>query len=146
MSSSPYAPYDYAWKDRGWTVQNPEVVYPINTYLDPGLPSDVSLVRVFGHFQELDSGRGLEGVLRLRTTQNLLHVPTGVQFPASDLRPIRFQADGFSIFLAATDDPDLTPTFTYQARLTVLGNHTDFEFALPSTPSSVNILSLIPVS
>lgn len=140
---SDYVRYDYAWVTPGWTIQNPTFNYATNSFTDPGMPDDVSLVRVYGTFMEMDSGRGLEGVLRLRTDVDLTHVPTGRLVPAGDLRPLRFPADGFSLYLPATDDPDLTPAFTYHARLTIRGTHHEFDFALPAATPEVNILTLI---
>lgn len=144
---SSYAPYDYAWKTPGWTVQNPVIPTQVaDGYLDPGLPPDVTYVRLSGTFLELDTGRALPGVLNLRVDQILTHVPSGQQVLAGGFRPIRFKKDGFSILLPATDDPQLTPAFQYQARLTVRGISQEFEFSLPAATPEVNIHSLIPVS
>jgi hypothetical protein len=100
-------------------------------------------VRVYGEFLEMDTGRGLEGVLRLRVNTDLTHVPTGRFIPSGDIAPVRFRRDGFSILLPATDDPQLTPAFTYQARLTVRGERKEFEFALPAATPEVNIRTLM---
>jgi hypothetical protein len=59
-------------------------------------------------------------------------------------RAIRFRKGGFSVILPATDDPQLTPAFTYHARLTVRGVTQEFEFSLPSATPEVNITTLIP--
>lgn len=147
MTSGSYANYDYAWKQPGWSVQNPTIpVGGTDAYLDPGLPSDVSTVRVYGSFLELDSGRGLEGVLRLRVDRIVTYVPTQQQVIGGARPPLRFNHNGFSIDLAATDDPQLSPAFQYDAELTVRGQKQRFSFALPSAVPEVNITSLIPVS
>jgi hypothetical protein len=104
------------------------------------------MVNLYGSFMEFDTGRDLEGVLRLRTDKILTHVPTGRQVMGGALKPIRFRHDGFSIWLPATDDPQLTPTFTYFARLTVRGVKQEFEFTLPMAELEVNITTKIPVS
>lgn len=138
-----YARYDYAWNTPGFTVQNPTInAAAVVGYGDPGLPADVSLVRLFGSFLELDTGRGLEGMLRIRVDRILTHVPTGRQVLGGAFRPIRFRADGFSIYLPATDDPQLTPAFTYRARLTIRGQARDYEFSLPAAVPEVNISTL----
>ena len=144
MAEDQYARYDYAWKTPGWTTQNPVVTYATDGYVDPGMPSDVSLVRVYGSFMEMDTGRGLEGVLRIRVRETLTHVPTGQVVPAGAVKLVRFRRDGFSLYLPATDDPDLTPAFTYEARLTVRGETKEFTFSLPSVPTEVNIMELVP--
>lgn len=138
------ANYDYAWKTVGWTTQNPTFTASgVDTYVDPGLPTDVSTVRVFGKFIELTTGRLLEGVLLLRTTQILTHGPTGTQVMPGTRR-IRFRRGEFSVLLPATDDPELAPAFEYEARLTVRGYTREFKFSLPALTPEVNILSLIP--
>lgn len=146
MTGEGHARYDYAWKTSGWTVQNPTVPDNVDSYVDPGMPDDVSTVRLYGSFLEMDTGRGVEGVLRLRVDKILTHVPTGRQVMSGPLRPVRFRASGFSIHLPATDDPQLTPEFLYRARLTVRGVSREFEFGLPAENAEVNITSLIPVS
>lgn len=146
MSVDPYVRYDYAWQTPGWSSQNPVINYGVDGYVDPGMPADVSMVRVFGSFMEMDSGRELSGTLRLRVDRNLLHVPTQRQVMKGALKPIRFRRDGFSIFLPATNDPELTPAFKYEAVLTVRGVKQEFEFSLPLENPDVNITSLIPVS
>ena len=140
---SSYYPYDYAWKTAGWSVQNPGYVAGSNSYIDPGMPDDVTKVRVYGHFMELDSGRDLEGVLNLRVDKILQYVPTGQQVMTGAFRPIRFNREGFSVYLPATDDPQLTPAFQYIARLTVRGIRQEFTFSLPSATPEVNITDLI---
>lgn len=144
--SSQYARYDYAWKTPGWTSQDPVINYASNGDHDPGLPDDITYVRVFGSFLEFDSGNTLEGVLRLRVNKTLLHTPTNRQVMSGPMRPIRFQHDGFEVFLPATDDPQLTPEFEYEARLTVHGVTQEFTFALPAAVPEVNINDLLPVS
>lgn len=146
MANGGYAPYDYAWKTRGWSVQNPGYTETSNTYEDPGLPDDVPRVSVFGSFLDGDTGRGLEGVLRVRTSRVLTHQATGSQV-LPGVRRVRFQQDGFTINLPATGTAALgSEPWTYQAILTVNGIHQQFEFSLPSSPSSVNIVNLIPDS
>lgn len=141
----PYADYDYAWKTPAWTVQNPIIIGDgINGYINPGLPDDVTLVHVFGSFLEMDTGRGLEGVLRVRVDKILTHVTSGQQVLGGLVRVIRFKRGGFSIYLPATDDPQLTPAFTYAAQLTVRGQTQEFEFSLPKDTLEVNILTKIP--
>jgi hypothetical protein len=141
------ARYDYAWKTPGWTVQNPVVTtFAADGYVDPGLPADVSLVRVYGSFLEMDSGRSLEGTLRIRTPSIITYVPTGQQVLGGALRVIRFNKSGFSRYLPATDDPQLSPAFQYECRLTVRGVSQEFSFSLPAATPEVNITSLIPVS
>jgi hypothetical protein len=143
-----YARYDYAWKYRGWNVQNP--VIPTSAYdptINTGFPDDVSQVRVFGQWIEMDSGNGLEGVLRVWLPEDLVHVPSGSVVPAGQLPLVRFRSnEGLSFYLPATDDPQLTPTFTYHARLTVRGDVHEFDFALPSSLGEVNIKDLIGAS
>lgn len=136
-----YSSYDYAWDTPGWTVQNPS--FPLaEGYVVPGMP-EVSLVNVVGTFKEFGSGQGLEGVLRLRVPTTLTHGPTGAVIPAGDIRPVRFKHGILSIWLPATDDPDLTPPFEYEARLTVRGQRTEFTFALPALVPEVNINDLM---
>lgn len=141
-----YARYDYAWKTAGWTVQNPTVtmVSP-NTYYDPGLPDDVSKVLVSGEFIDWDSGRELEGVVDIRTSKLLTYTTTHIQVMPG-IKSFRFRGH-FSILLPATDDPQLQPTgWTYQFRVTVAGYLQEFETVLPASPSTVNLLDLLPVS
>lgn len=142
--TDPYVRYDYAWKTPGWTTQNPVINYGVDGYVEPGMPADVTMVNVYGSFLEMDTGRDLEGVLRLRTDKVLTHVPSGRQVMGGALKPIRFRHDGFSIWLPATDDPQLTPEFTYFARLTVRGVVQEFEFDLPAAETEVNITTKIP--
>lgn len=145
--TDPYARYDYAWKTPGWSVQNPVIPGDgSDGYADPGLPDDVSKVRVYGEFLEMGTGRRLEGVLRIRVNETLTYVPTNQQVMAGELYRIRFNKNGFSIYLPATDDPQLTPSFEYVAELTVRGQKQVFSFALPAATPEVNITSLIPVS
>lgn len=141
--SDPYVRYDYAWNTPGFTAQNPVITSP-GPDSPTSLPADISLVRLYGSWLELDTGRPLEGVLRLRVNKILTHVPTGQQVMGGALKPIRFKKDGFSIYLPATDDPQLTPAFLYQARLTVRGQTQEFEFSLPSLTPEVNITTKIP--
>ena len=144
--TDPYARYDYAWKTPGWSVQDPVINYATDGYVDPGLPSDVSMVKVYDTFMELGTGRPLEGVVQFRVKEILRHVPTGQQVMPGVIRK-RFRRDGFAIYLPATDDPDLTPNgFLYVCRLTVRGTTQDFEFSLPATPDEVRLTSLVPVS
>jgi hypothetical protein len=138
-----YLRYDHAWQTPGWNVQSPTYLGPSDGYADPGLPDDVSMVRVFGEFLELDTGRALGGVLRLWVDTILTHVTTNKQVMPGAWRPIRFRAGGFSIHLPATDDPQLTPAFVYHARLTVRGVTQEFDFSLPAATPEVNIQSLI---
>lgn len=146
MPPEQYARYDYAWKTPGFTAQNAEsnIVYGTDGYASPGMPSDVTMVRVFYGAMEMDTGRSLEGVLRLRTDKIITHVPTGNQIIGGPLKPIRFKKDGFSIYLPATDDPQLSPEFTYHARLTVRGVKQEFSFLLPMSSPEVNLSLLIP--
>lgn len=148
MSSDPYVRYDYAWKTPGFTAQNPVINYGVDGYVEPGMPPDVTMIKLFGKFMEMDTGRGLEGVLRLRVDETLTHVPTQTMIPAGVIggRPIRFRKGYFETWLPATDDPQLSPTFKYHARLTVRGDTKEFEFTLPAAQPEVNILSKIPVS
>ena len=143
---SQYANYDYAWRTPGWSVQNPVVPSGnTNGYVDPGLPSDIALVRVFGKWLEMGSGRGLEGVLRVRTMSDLIHTTSGSQIPAGEMPPFKFRADeGLNIYLPATDDPQLIPAFKYHAKLTVRGEKHEFEFSLPASLGSVSIFDLLP--
>lgn len=145
LMSDPYARYDYAWKTPGWTVQDPSFPPPAaDGYLDPGLPADVSLVRVYGSWMEWNTGRGLEGVVRFRVNDVLTHVPSGQEVMPGETR-LRFRKGGFSIYLPATDDPQLTPNgFEYECRLTVRGITRHFTFTLPAGTPEVNITSLIP--
>lgn len=140
---SVYFPYDYAWDTPGWTVQNPAYTQPTDGYVAPGLPDDVSLVRVFASFLEWSSGRNLDGVVEFRVEDLLTHVTSGQQVMPGLLR-MRFQKAGFSVFLPATDDPQLTPPFQYHCRMTVRGETQEFTFSLPASPAEVNILDLIP--
>jgi hypothetical protein len=144
MSDDPYVRYDYAWKTPGWNVQSPTFTYDEDGYVEPGMPSDVTMVNLYGSFMEMDTGRSLEGVLRLRTDKILTHVPTGRQVMGGAFKPIRFKKDGFSIWLPATDDPQLAPAFDYFARLTVRGVVQEFEFTLPMAELEVNITDKIP--
>lgn len=142
-----YARYDYAWKTAGWTVQNPEYVTGgSNTYWDPGLPEDVSKVRLYGTPLDWETGRPLESVLSVRATDILRYTPTGQQVMPGVIKK-RFSAnDGINLVLPATDDPQLTGPegWHYQARLTVKGHTQEFEFMLPSVPEEVLIFTLIP--
>jgi hypothetical protein len=141
----PYVRYDYAWKTPGWNAQTPVINYGVDGYVEPGMPADVTMVNLYGSFMEMDTGRDLEGVLRLRTDKILTHVTTQRQVMGGALKPIRFRAhEGFSIFLPATNDPQLTPAFTYHARLTVRGVVQEFDFTLPMAELTVNITSKIP--
>jgi hypothetical protein len=144
--TDPYVRYDYAWNTPGFTAQNAEsnVNYGVDGYAEPGMPADVTMVRVYGSFLEMDTGRNLEGMLRLRVDKILTHVTTGQQVMGGALKPVRFKKGGFSIYLPATDDPQLTPEFVYKARLTVRGVVQEFEFELPAATPEVNITSLIP--
>jgi hypothetical protein len=144
--SDPYVRYDYAWKTPGWSAQNPVVNYGVDGYVEPGMPADVTMVRLYYSALEMDTGRGLEGVFRVRTDKVLTHVTTGQQVIGGALKPIRFKRDGFSIYLPATDDPQLTPAFTYFARLTVRGVTQEFSFQLPAATPEVNLATLLPVS
>lgn len=142
--SDPYARYDYAWKTPGWTVQDSGWVSGADGYHDPGLPDDVTKVRVYGEFLEWDSGRPLEGVIRVRANKILTYLPENKQV-LPGVKKVRFKQGGFSIMLPATDDPELVPNgFTYQCTLTVRGTTQEFEFTLPSIPTEVNITDLIP--
>lgn len=141
--SDPYARFDYAWKTAGWTSQNP--TFPEGSagdYYDPGLPEDVSKVRLYGSYRELDTGRALSGVLRLRVDQVLIYTPTGEEVLSGGFRPIRFRRSGFSVYLPATDDPQLTPEFQYEARLTVRGIVRRYKFSLPAATPEVNLATL----
>jgi hypothetical protein len=143
--TSAYVRYDYAWKTPGWSVQNPSLpTTDADGYVDPGLPADISLVRVYYSALEFASGRNLSGVLRLRVDKILTHVPTQTQLFAGGIPVTRFRKDGFSIYLPATDDPQLTPSFLYEARLTVHGKTQEFTFALPAATPEVNLTTLIP--
>lgn len=142
--SDPYVRYDYAWNTPGWSAQAPVINYGVDGYVEPGMPADVTMVNVYGSFLEMDTGRDLSGVLRLRTDKILTHVPSGRQVMGGALKPIRFNHEGFSILLPATDDPQLTPEFTYHARLTVRGVVQEFDFDLPMAELEVNITSKIP--
>lgn len=142
-----YARYDYAWKTPAWTVQSPAYVPGSPSgYYDPGLPPDVSKVRLYGTPLDWETGRPLEAVLSIRCTSILRYTPTGQQVMPG-VRKQRFRAnDGINLVLAATDDPQLTgePGWQYEARLTVKGVTQEFRFSLPSTPDEVSIFSLIP--
>jgi hypothetical protein len=138
-----YARYDYAWQQAGWTAQNPGYVISGDTYHDPGLPADVSKVVLFGEFLDFVTGRPLEGVLTLRTSQRLTYIPTNTPVMPG-VRKIRFNRGGFSLVLPATDDPQLTPEYLYQAKLTVAGHSVEFQFTLPAADVEVNINDLIP--
>lgn len=138
-----YVRYDYAWFTPGWSAQNPTINYGVDGYVEPGMPADVAMVRLYGSFLEMDTGRSLEGVLRLRVDQILVHGPTGQQVLGGDIKPVRFKKGGFNIWLPATDDPQLSPAFVYHARLTVRGRTQEFEFDLPMADQEVNILSKI---
>lgn len=139
-----YVRYDYAWFTPGWSAQNPVINYGVDGYAEPGMPEDVTMVRLYGSFLEMDTGRNLEGVLRLRVDKILTHGPTGQQVLGGAIKPVRFKKGGFSIWLPATDDPQLTPSFVYEARLTVRGVVQEFSFALPAATPEVNILTKIP--
>lgn len=141
--SDPYVRYDYAWKTPGFTVQNPVINYGADGYVEPGMPADVTMVHLYGSFMEMDTGRDLEGVLRLRTDKILTHIPSGRQVMGGALKPVRFNHRGFSIWLPATDDPQLAPSFRYEAKLTVRGVVQEFSFLLPSSEPEVNITTLI---
>lgn len=143
--TDPYVRYDYAWQTPGWSAQAPVINYGVDGYVDPGLPADISKVRVYGKFMEMDTGRPLEGTLRLRTSKILTHATTKSQVLPHPQR-IRFRRGEFSIYLAATDDPQLTPSFEYEARLTVSGYTQEFTFTLPASVSEVNVLDLINAS
>lgn len=141
-----YARYDYAWKTPGWNAQDPYIPEPsVDGYLDPGLPTDITYIRVWDDFLEWDSGRGLEGVVTFRVKEVLEHTPTG-RTVMPGRRRLRFRKDGFSINLPATDDPQLTPEFQYECRLTVRGVTREFAFSLPAaTPDGeVRLSTLIP--
>lgn len=142
--SDPYVRYDYAWRTPGFTAQNVTINYGVDGYVEPGMPADVTMVNLYGSYMEMDTGRDLEGVLRLRTNKVLTHVPSGRQVMGGALKPIRFKREGFSIWLPATNDPQLTPAFTYFARLTVRGVVQEFTFALPLAETLVNITTKIP--
>jgi hypothetical protein len=143
-----YARYDYAWKTPGWTTQDPVIPAQTDGYVDPGMPDDVTMVRLYGTFMELDTGRPLEGVLRLRVNETVTHLPSGSLIPAGAIggRPIRFTKGVLETWLPATDDPQLSPAFEYVARLTVRGDVYDFTFSLPAAEPDVNIVSKMPVS
>ena len=145
--TGPYARYDYAWQTPGWTSQDPVVNYAVDGYIDPGLPEDVTQVKVWDTFLEGFSGRSLDGVVQFRVDQILRHETTGQQVMPGVFRR-RFRKDGFAYYLPATDDPQLTPNgFKYQCRLTVRGVTQEFEFLLPSslaTEDGVRLTSLIP--
>lgn len=145
MSEGTYARYDYAWKTPGFTAQgDPIINYGTDGYAEPGMPPDITMVRLYYSALEMDTGRSLEGMLRLRTDKVLTHVPSGRQVMGGALKPIRFRHDGFSILLPATDDPQLTPEFTYHARLTVRGVVQEFTFTLPSSELEVNLTDKLP--
>ena len=143
-----YARYDYAWQTPGWSAQNPVVPAPAaNGYLDPGLPSDVSLVRVYGKFMEMATGRDLEGVFRVRSKFPLLHVPSGSYLPSGEIMRRRFTMyRPLDVYLPATDDPQLVAEgqWHYDAILTVRGKQTAFAFDLPAGLGEVNIVDLVP--
>lgn len=144
--SDPYARYDYAWQTPGWSAQDPVVNYNTDGYVEPGMPSDVTVVKVYGSWLEWGTGRPLEGVVQFRLSNIMVHGPSGQQVMPGVIRR-RFRRDGFVVYLPATDDPQLTPSTTrYQCRLTVAGKVQEFEFALPanSPTEGVNILNLIP--
>jgi hypothetical protein len=145
---SGYARYDYAWKTPGWTTQDPVIPAQTDGYVDPGMPADVTMVRLYGSFMEMDTGRPLEGVLRLRVNETVTYGPTQSLVPAGAIggRPIRFRDGFFETWLPATDDPQLSPAFEYVARLTVRGDVYDFTFSLPAAEPDVNIVSKMPVS
>lgn len=138
-----YVRYDYAWKTPGWSVQNPTYPLVADGYVDPGLPSDITKVRLFGEFMDWETGRALEGYLEIRTDTPMTYVPTGTRVMPG-VKKIRFNKGGFAIYLPATDDDQLTPEFVYQARLTVSGYTNVFQFALPAINSDVNVLDLLP--
>lgn len=142
-----YVRYDYAWKTPGWTVQNPSfpVVSP-DTFYDPGLPVDVSTVRVFGNFIDWKTGRALEGTLSVRTSKVLTYQPTQtLVFPG--VVTMRFTKGEVSILLPATDDPQLTPNdWTYHFRLTVQGVVQEFEASIAAALGEVNVVDLIPLT
>jgi hypothetical protein len=144
-----YARYDYAWKTPGWSVQNP-VVPPAayDGYVEPGLPEGLQLVRLFYEAPlELTSGRAVEGVLRIRSKQILVHTPTGKQILPRVITK-RFRAGyGIELFLPATDDPDLFPNgWTYEGSLRVLGTTQEFAFELPGIPTEANLALLVDTS
>lgn len=131
MTADPYyVRYDYAWTTPGWSAQNPVINYGTNGYVDPGLPEDIARVRVQGRFIELSSGRPLEGVLRLRVRSILTHLPTNQQIIPGAFKPIRFKRGYLDVSLPASNDPQLSPSFVYEARLTVGGTVREFTFEL----------------
>lgn len=144
MSVDPYyVRYDYAWVTPGWNAQNPVINYGVNGYVDPGLPEDVARVRVVGRFIELPNGRPLEGVLRLRVREILRHAATNQEIIPGSFRPIRFRRGYLDVSLPATNDPALSPAFTYEARLTVGGSVREFTFTLDHEEEEVDIHDLI---
>lgn len=150
--SGQYSSYDYAWKVPGWSVQNPVVPDSgPDGYVDPGMPEDVPRVRITQVFEEMGSGRPLEGVLRVRTRQPLVHEVSGAYYPAGHLLRVRFNRyRPLDVYLPATDSTTLhtrdNAPWKYHALLTVRGEQQEFEFSLPEASPAVNILDLIPVS
>jgi hypothetical protein len=141
-----YAPYDYAWKQPGWTVQNPTVIGDtVTPFNDPGLPSDVSKVHVSGNFLDPITGRPLEGVLSILTSDILIYTPTNEQVMPG-VQKIRFRAgEALSVLLPATDDPQLVPNgWKYHLQLTVAGTSQEFLTLLPASPAEVDIWDLTP--
>jgi hypothetical protein len=148
MTEDVHARYDYAWKQPGFTVQNPTINYDqsLNGYWNPGLPDDVSKVRVFGKFLDLMTGRTLAGHLTVRASTTLTYTPTGAQVMPS-VEKLRFIKGYFSLYLPATDDLQLIPNgWKYYFRLRVQETTQEFEASLPSSPADVDIRTLIPVS
>lgn len=146
-----YVRYDYAWQTPGWSAQNPVIPTTSgDSYADPGLPADVSLVRLFGNFAEVGTGRPLEGVLRLRTNADLLHVPTSTLYPRGEILRRRFtRYRPLDIMIAATDDPDLTAeggTWEYEAHLQVRGKRYNFKFAAPAAGTELDIVTVLGAS
>lgn len=147
MSGTEYVRYDYAWNTPGWSVQNPSFNNENDLYVAPGLPDDVSVIEVlYEPPMEWDSGRPLEGVLRIKCEEILTHTPTKRQvMPGVDR--IRFRTGrGVRLFLPATDDPELVSAepWKYSGVLTIHGIEQHFEFSLPATtPSPAYLVDLI---
>ncbi len=136
--------YDYAWQTPGWSAQQPTFEGPTDGYADPGMPEDVTHVHLYGSFTEFGSGRALESVLRLRVDRPLTHVPSGETVMGGALPVKRFtRYRPLSLWLPATDDPDLSPAFEYEATLTVRGQKFKFSFPLPMATPEVNINTLL---
>lgn len=145
MPADVHARYDYAWRTPGFTVQNPTIIYDnVNGYWSPGLPADVSKVKVFGNFLDLMTGRPLEGHLTVRASTVLHYTPTGAQVMPG-VEKLRFIKGYFEVTLPATDDAQLTPNnFKYWFRLRVQETTQEFEALLPATPAEVDIRTLVP--